>query len=584
MRPPLRKVLALLLLSSGIASPALAQPALSEQSVAQVEGRPLQPPQPQPTGSARITGRVLARDNRAPVRRALVRLSGSPTETRSAGPRPAYVQREVETDDKGAFEFTDLPAGSYYISTPGTNGFLDLPRAKNAIVGEGQSRDVAIRLERTGAIVGRITDKNGEGLLNIEVTAISRKHFRGHVTLMAVSTARAPTNDLGQFRIFNLPPGEYFVLATPVHVSRGSGTTRRSWFVPTYYPGTLALTDARLVLVHAGKESSKVNFTLATGPLARVAINAVDSRGLPLGREASATLNFISDVYFSSSMRQTNRQNDGSLVFSDVPYGDYYLIVSTSYRQEESAYVNVKITGDVTIKVQTNTGARVSGRFVIQGPRLNTNDGGPYPNVDIRATLPRFKYGPSYMKDASAHPQGTDTFELTGLRGPMVFQASMRGASLVSISRAGGNDLAGKTLEFTGTEIIDDLLVVFTTERGEVEITLTGLREPEDPEKVLVMLFSEDPTHWHWGSMQYTVIESSSEMPLRPVAGTRRLGRAFKFPLGSVAPGRYFVAAVPNPEIMDPTDHGFLEHLRAVAVPVTLLAGEMAKVELSVSR
>ena len=45
--------------------------------------------------------------------------------------------------------------------------------------------------------------------------------------------------------------------------------------------------------------------------------------------------------------------------------------------------------------------------------------------------------------------------------------------------RPGGENLAGKPLDFTGTEVIDDLLVVFTTEKAESEVTLTGLREVE---------------------------------------------------------------------------------------------------------
>ena len=60
-------------------------------------------------------------------------------------------------------------------------------------------------------------------------------------------------------------------------------------------------------------------------------------------------------------MRQTSRQDDARFVFSDVPPGDYYLIVSTSHRLEESAYVNVKVDGDVLLRVRTNSGARVSG-------------------------------------------------------------------------------------------------------------------------------------------------------------------------------------------------------------------------------
>ena len=262
MCPHVASLLALLSLSVvAIASPALAQ------------STP-QRPEPQPTGSARITGRVLANDNGAPVRRAHLRLSGFPTERPSDGPNRPHLQREAETDDNGAFDFAGLPGGSYHISVAGTNGFLGLERARPAIVVEGRALDVLIRLERTGAIVGRIADTNGEGLLGIEIVALQKNDFRGHITLVPVYSSRASTNDLGQFRLFNLPPGEYFVVATPAHAPRDVGTTRRSGFVTTYYPGTQARRNARLVVVRAGRDVANVNFSLASGPLARVAIDA----------------------------------------------------------------------------------------------------------------------------------------------------------------------------------------------------------------------------------------------------------------------------------------------------------------------
>ena len=571
--------LALLSLSAApIASPARAQSTT-------------QRPDPQPTGSARITGRVLAEDNGAPVRRAVVRLSGSSAGTQNSNPKGAYLQSEVQTDDNGAFEFADLPAGSYNISVGRINGFLELAQAKKVTVGEGRALEVPLRLERTGAIVGRIADRNGEGLLGIEVLALRRNEFRGRVTLMADYGSRGSTNDLGRFRLFNLSPGEYFVVAappvtaTPVDSPRDLSRTRRLGFLKTYYPGGQGVGDARLVVVRSGKDVTNVDFSLASGPLASVAIDALDSHGQPLGREASATLNLVGDVYLSSSMRQTNRADGGQFVFREVPPGDYYLIVNTSYRQEEAAYLNVKVNGDVTLKVQTNAGAKVSGRFVVQGTSRGSNSGQPISNVVITATPPPGRTGPSYGKDALVHPQGTDRFELTGLRGPMVLHAQMAGALLASISRGGGEDLAGKPLDFTGTESIDDLLVVFTHEKANVEVTLTGLREPDDPEKVLVILFSEDSTRRHAGSLQYTVIEASAEMRLQAAAaGAGRPGRVFTFPLGPVVPGRYLVAAVPNPGVMFPTERDILERLRPLAEPVTLVAGETVKVEVGVSR
>ena len=76
-------------------------------------------------------------------------------------------------------------------------------------------------------------------------------------------------------------------------------------------------------------------------------------------------------------------------------------------------------------------------------------------------------------------------------------------------------------------------------------------------------------------------------MPVQPLASgrvTRRSARTFTFSLGPVVPGRYLIAAVPSPEVVIPSEPAVLERLRPLAVPVTLVAGETAKVEVSVSR
>ncbi len=109
---------------------------------------------PQRTGSARITGQVLASDYGRPVRRAVRLSGGSAAGTQSSDPKRAYLQREIQTDDDGGFNFVGPPAGSYYISVGRTNGFVELARAKQVTVDEGRSAEVPIRLERTGAIVG----------------------------------------------------------------------------------------------------------------------------------------------------------------------------------------------------------------------------------------------------------------------------------------------------------------------------------------------------------------------------------------------------------------------------------------------
>ena len=85
-----------------------------------------------------------------------------------------------------------------------------------------------------------------------------------------------------------------------------------------------------------------MNFAVAPCRLARISFRAVDSRGVPLGREAQMTLTRRDDASLASSSRQTSRREDGTFLFDGIQPGEYYLVVTTSYGMEEAAYVNAR--------------------------------------------------------------------------------------------------------------------------------------------------------------------------------------------------------------------------------------------------
>ncbi len=443
---------------------------------------------------------------------------------------------------------------------------------------------MTIRLDRAGAIEGRIQDENGDGLPGAQVQAVRRLSVGGHMTL-ATSGASATTNDLGQFRLFNLPAAEYYVVATYMRWQRDIDPAPRSGYANTYYPGSPSLRGARAVVVRAGRDSKRVNFTLAPCRLARLSIHPVYSVGVPLGREAQLTLTRRDDVYLPSSTRQTSRREDGTFVFAGVTPGDYYLVVKTSPQMEEAAYVNVKIDEeDVSLNVQTNTGASVSGRVIVDGRPVGDDVGSKLPNVWVSANPPLGKYGPSYAWVPLAQLRGTDRFELTGLRGPMVLSADVSSGALLSIQRA-GEEIAGKTLEFVGTEAIDDLVVALTTKVAQVEVTVTGTSAPEEPEPVLVILFSEDPARWHHGYSQYARTTASRESARRlETVGAAGPFQSAKTQLIRMPPGRYLIVAIHDPDVSYPVDAAVLEKLRPLAVPITLVQGQTAKVALRVAK
>jgi hypothetical protein len=272
-----------------------------------------------------------------------------------------------------------------------------------------------------------------------------------------------------------------------------------------------------------------------------------------------------------------NVAQDGTFVCDDVTPGDYYLIVSSGYGRAEAAYLNVTVGNeDLSLNVQTNTGASVSGRVIVDGRPLGDEASATARSVSISANRPAGQYGFSYAEVPPAHVRDSDRFELRGLRGPMVLSAGIGRGMLVSIRR-GGQEIAGKTLTFAGTENIDDVVIEFTMKTARLDVTVTGTPAPDAPKRVLVVLFADDPSQWHSGHLWYDVARRSP----RP---SEKEKSESHMTLSRIVPGQYRIIAIHDPDIYYPTEPAILEKLRPLATPVTLVAGEPAKISIGVTR
>src|SRR5262249_46335541 len=188
-----------------------------------VVGRPGgQPPgDPRPVmGRSAIRGRVMS-DAGQPMRRAMVRVSAQ--ETR--------VTRTTSTDAEGRYEIRDLPAGRYTVSVSkpafvawsyGQTRPSGAP--KTVVLAESQTADnIDIRMFRGAVIAGRIPDEVGEPVPNAMVSPIRKQYSQGHRRLLPEGM-RAQTNDIGEYRIFGLSPGHYYVSATAQAQTIGTPT------------------------------------------------------------------------------------------------------------------------------------------------------------------------------------------------------------------------------------------------------------------------------------------------------------------------------------------------------------------------
>src|SRR4051812_40136288 len=133
-----------------------------------------------------------------------------------AGARVVFAFRgrsrlPTTTDKDGRYLFEELEPGPYRLTVEKA-GYVPLDPASVPTfwVVAGQSLDVAtVSLKRGGVVAGRILDTFGEPMIDVNVRAVKPG---AAIDLMGEASR---TNDLGEFRVFGLAPGQYIIVASP---------------------------------------------------------------------------------------------------------------------------------------------------------------------------------------------------------------------------------------------------------------------------------------------------------------------------------------------------------------------------------
>src|SRR5437773_8409084 len=170
---------------------------------------PAQKQEAAPPPAGLIAGRVLAADSGRPVKRARV--------FATAAELPGG--RAMLTDENGAFDLTELPAGRYTL-TVSKSGFISLSYGQRRPLqagtplqlGDGQQlKGVDFHLPRGGVISGRVVDEDGEPVPGATVRVLRYQYLQGDRRLTPAGSGQ--TDDRGQYRVWGLMPGDYYVNA-----------------------------------------------------------------------------------------------------------------------------------------------------------------------------------------------------------------------------------------------------------------------------------------------------------------------------------------------------------------------------------
>ena len=88
---------------------------------------------------------------------------------------------------------------------------------KPLVLADSQTADsINIAMPRGAVITGRVTDEFGDAVPNVFISLLRPQFVQGQQRLMPAGAGSFPaTNDIGEYRMFGLAPGQYYVAAQP---------------------------------------------------------------------------------------------------------------------------------------------------------------------------------------------------------------------------------------------------------------------------------------------------------------------------------------------------------------------------------
>jgi len=502
-----------------------------------------------------ISGRVIAADNDQPLRRARISTS------------TGDFDRSVLTDDEGRFDFVIRDTSQPLLVTKAgyASTVVDLRRNKPV-----SDRRIEVRLSKSAAISGRVSDHNGVPVLGVQVVA---RRLDG-ADADRSWTLQGDTDDRGEYRIGGLSAGKYGLslgaarLFVPDESAYESSAPARPAGAAVVM-GTRFTTDAaaRVVVdLQPGDDAAAVDLTVSAWsnrdppelrallerrreqvPRGRIAGVVVTTNGDAIaGAEVRATRSNVVETGQSVATRTsavTTTDASGRFSVGLLDDGEYHVEVNKAAHvaaddrpwSEPRSTARVKVVDGVAeeVRLALARGGVVSGTIVDAA-------GEPLQGVRVRALRLRSDYG-QFVAVATGWDRTTDErgrYRLFGLpSGSYVLVASM-GAESSGIDRAQHRGFA--QTYFPGTPSVEGAQTV----RVQAGAELAGLDltiAPTFTARVSGRALDSagEPLV---GRVQMTISRHASAVTTEPV--TTPVNDDGTFELTGVTPGTYVLHAI----------------------------------------
>jgi len=541
------------------------------------------------TGTAAITGKVVAADTGRALRRARVVVGG--------GGRP----RAASTDEQGRYQITGLPAGTYTVSGA-KSGFVDGAFGQRRPSGPGtsveltdgqQAVSIDIKLARGGVVTGHVLDEQGEPLARAVVTVLRQQYVRGQKQLAPAGADQS--DDRGQYRVFGLPPGDYFVSATAGGIEQAARqvmgdfggvqqAAEASGYAPTYYAGVTSASDATRVKLAASQEITGIDFQIQIVPFATVKGVVVGGQATVLlvpddggsgvsptgalggglaalaGRGGGRGAGGIGSVPGGGGLRAVTR-SDGTFSISNVTPGKYIIIARADggpNAPSRTAMQPLVVAGEeVNVALTPAPGVQIGGTITFEaagGPPSNGFSGFRVMPAPLGATA-AFPGGRGGRPgDVGQNGQFSISDVIPGLYS--IRASAPRGWTMKAVYMD-GRDVTDAPIEVK-SENVTGLNVIFSDRISSLSGSVRDARG-NPVSNVTVVVFPADERLWFPQSRQIT---------------TARTDQSGAYTLASIPAGDYLVVAVDDVEQGEWFDPAFLDQIRGSAAKLRIEEGE----------
>jgi len=513
------------------------------------------------TGTATLRGRVVAADTGQPLRKAQVRIVAP----------DIRENRMTSTDGDGKYEFKEVVPGRYTVSAS-KGSYVSLQYGQQRPFEPGKPLEILDRqlvekvdfaLPHGAIITGRVIDEFGEPLPDAMVMVQRYQNFNGQRRLVPAGR-NGTTNDIGEFRIFAIPPGQYYLSAT-LRSMNGPLTDSddRSGYAPTYFPGTTSIAEAHKITVALGQQLSDVNMALLPSRMARLTGSAVDAQGRPM-------VGMVMPIPRGDSMAMmfgppAQIKPDGSFTLAGLAPGRYMLQArGMGGPDADVAYLDLTVNGDDIngIRLAATRPSVVSGRVIVD-PAAATSLRASTLSLSLQSVQPdMFMIG---MPPGKVNDDFTFEIKAAPNTARIALFGQLPGWAIKSV-RYRGVDVTDSGIEFRPNEDVSDVEVELTNRVSTVSGLVTNAKG-EALKDYTVVVFPQD---------------RDKVTPNSRFMRTARPDQDGRYKVTGLPPGEYRVIAL---DYVDPNEWNsaeFIDGVRSKATAFSLTEGDTKSVDLKV--